>query len=201
MPIDQQGSGSILTLSFVSCGIFGLVIVAAVQLVGSYVLLRILVGKDAGEYIKEFQRHGIDGLDEQQLSRRKAMAQSWRYLVFLFFFCYIMAGFIEEFLKYVPLVYASWANDTGHSLSTGECVVYAVTAALGFGTLEMIGFVYAAIKTGEIEWRFVLTMAERLLISVPGHMLVAALTAIRAARRGTFDLTLTALLMDVGPST
>ena len=132
----------------------------------------------------EFARGSIDGLSTDELARRAYLAASWRNWVFIGVLSFFGASLVEESLKYVSIVYARRRGKAeGRKRGDRAYVDYAVAGALGFGVVEAIGFIYAAVEPGgETGSRLVLTLFERLGGSF-GHFLVAALMALRAIRR------------------
>jgi RsiW-degrading membrane proteinase PrsW (M82 family) len=92
---------------------------------------------------------------------------------------FIAAGLVEETLKYLPIVYARRRDPTkSRNRAYIDC---SLSAALSFGLLEGIGFIYAVRSD---TWpKFLLTVVERLVIGQIGHLSAAALTALRAIRR------------------
>ena len=91
---------------------------------------------------------------------------------------------MEEPLKYSSIVYARRrvAGEPGKRRDRAY-LDYAVAGALGFGVVEAIGFIYAAVESGGETWlRLMFTLLERVAGSLV-HLLVAALMALRAIRR------------------
>jgi RsiW-degrading membrane proteinase PrsW (M82 family) len=93
-----------------------------------------------------------------------------------------MAGLVEETLKYLPIAYAR-RRDAAQRRDRAY-IDYALAGALSFGVIENIGFLYASCEKGHESWaRLLLTVFERVVVGASGHLLVAALTALRAIRR------------------
>jgi RsiW-degrading membrane proteinase PrsW (M82 family) len=99
--------------------------------------------------------------------------------------CFGMTGLVEETLKYLPVAYARRrGTDAQRKRRDRAYIDYALAGALSFGKYENIGFLYAACKTGHESWaKLCLTVFERVIVGSTGHLLVAALTALRSIRR------------------
>lgn len=131
------------------------------------------------EFLTEFSRSTNNDLSPSQRTHRAALASSWHNWVFNAVLVYIIAGLVEETLKYIPIVYAR-----RHRSSTASAVYldYALAGALSFGVVETIGFLAVAAGSYEGWHQFALTILERILGGAVGHLLTAVLTALRAIR-------------------
>jgi len=77
-----------------------------------------------------------------------------------FYNAFVVAGFTEEFFKYLALFLLIWGNRNFNEKFDG--IVYAVFISLGFAAVENIMYVFQhGIGTGYV----------RALVSVPGHAL------------------------------
>ena len=147
----------------------------------------IFIGSDdqtKDEFWIEFARGSVDGLSTDELARRADLAASWQNWVFIGVLSFFGASLVEESLKYLSIVYARRrAAPEGRKRRDRVYVDYAVAGALGFGVVEAIGFIYAAVESGGETWpRLMFTLFERVVGSL-GHLSVAALMALRALRR------------------
>ena len=172
--------------TYVAVGTVGLATAMSVQMVICSAVSRILFrsGEMREYYWSEFQRSSIDGLTAGELTRRAELAFSWQNWVFGTIFTYLVAGLVEETLKYLPIAYARRRGTAEQRQQRNRAYVdYAMAGALSFGMLESIGFLYAACEQGhETGARLAFTLAERIVGSI-GHLLVASITALRATRR------------------
>ena len=134
---------------------------------------------------EEFSRGTVAGLTRDQLTNRAALAISWPNWVFNGVLTYLAAGLVEETLKYMPIAYARRQGTLEERKQRDRAYIdYALVGALSFGLVESIGFLYAACETGnESGSKLLLTVAERLVAGSLGHLLAAALTALRATQR------------------
>lgn len=132
----------------------------------------------------EFARSSIGGLSTDDLVRRADLAASWQNWAFIGVLSFLGASLVEESLKYLLIVYARRRVAAELRKRRDRAYVdYAVAGALGFGVVEAIGFIYAAVESGGETWlRLMFTLFERVAGSI-GHLLVAALMALRAMRR------------------
>ena len=64
-----------------------------------------------------------------------------------------------------------------------DYVAYAVTAGLGFATVENLGYIYASAAGHDSASVIAVTALERIAFGFPSHVLTAVLTAINMARR------------------
>ena len=131
-----------------------------------------------------FARGSIDGLTTDELARRADLAASWQNWVFIGVLSFFAASFVDESLKYLSIVYARRrARAEERKRRDGAYVDYAVAGALGFGLVEAICFISADVELGVETWsRMMFTLLEPAVGSL-GHLLVAALMALRAIRR------------------
>jgi hypothetical protein len=78
---------------------------------------------------------------------------------------------------------------------------YAVAGSLAFGVVEAIGFFYSSCVRGEeTGGRLALTVCERLLLGSTGHVLMAALSALRATRSDYYAEKKLSWWQIIGPS-
>ena len=103
------------------------------------------------------------------------------FFIFIFLVAFVVAGCVEESMKYaltirIKRVTPGFADRTGFLL-------YAVTAALGFSTLENIGYAFQ-VTTPALA--VLLNVASRVLISTPLHIGCGYLTGIGVVRRDVY---------------
>ena len=177
-----------LIWTYVAAGTVGLVVVMLVQMaICSAASTILFMGSDEemrdGFWI-EFARGSIEGLSTDELARRAELADSWQNWVFIGVLSFFGASLVEESLKYLSIVYARRrATAEPRKRRDRAYVDYAVAGALGFGVVEAIGFIYAAVESGGESWpRLMFTLFERVVGSL-GHLSLAALMALRALRR------------------
>ena len=193
-----------LIWTYAAAGTVGLVAVMLVQMAicsaASTILFMRSDNNMKDEFWTEFARSSIDGLTSDELARRADLAASWQNWVFIGVLSFLGASFVEESLKYVSIVYACRrATAEGRKRRDRAYVDYAVASALGFGVVEAIGFIYAAVESGGETWpRLMFTLFERVVGSL-GHLSVAALMALRAIRRDYYGDQMSWLAV-VGPS-
>ena len=177
-----------LIWTYAAAGTVGLVAVMLVQMAicsaASTILFIGSDGKMKDEFWTEFARSSIDGLSTDELAHRADLATAWQNWVFIGVFSFFGASLVEESLKYLSIVYARRrAAAEGRKRRGRAYVDYAVAGALGFGVVEAVGFIYAAVEQGGETWpRLMFTVFERVVGSI-GHLSVAALIALRAIRR------------------
>ena len=192
LPKDRQADITALTYVYFGSATLGMVAVLAGQALLLKAILKPLFGEQADGYVAEFMRSSIKDLTPEQLAYRAKLASSWRNYAFLLAFTFIGAGGLEELLKYAPIVLLRRQRQRSgdkRPIPKEVLVQYAVTAALGFSTLENIAYSRMAVKAGERGWKLALTIFERTIAGGPGHCLTAALVAINAARLGDYRTT------------
>jgi RsiW-degrading membrane proteinase PrsW (M82 family) len=136
-------------------------------------------------FMKEFGRATVENLSPEEITKRVALSSTWQNWAFIATLSFGMAGLLEELLK------ASWiysaknrSKCTGKPIQKTTYLDFTVTSALSFGLLEGIGFLYAAVETQkETGLKLFRTIAERFLYGSTSHVLLAALTGLRAARK------------------
>ncbi|KAK5128572.1 hypothetical protein LTR85_003243 [Meristemomyces frigidus] len=184
MPLEHREMLESLAYIFWTVGTIGVFAVIVMQSLGSYGLARVLFGsrKVTSAYMREFGVTTIHGMGAEDISKRAQMAWRWEYFALLASFTYMLAGGLEELLKYAPIVYMRprVPASTPKVIRAKLYLQYALAAALGFSTLENVGFTMAALKSGERAPGTAVTVAERVTLSAPGHMLCAAMLAINA---------------------
>lgn len=96
------------------------------------------------------------------------MASDWRYWTATFFVTFFVAGFMEELLKYAAVALARRRSGHGSDEQPPSYIPVVIAAALGFSTVEGIGFVYVdtvRYAAGEMRLdQLALTLAERRVI-------------------------------------
>lgn len=199
---SRRGDLEPMIWTYAVAGTVGITTVALVQIAvckaTSALLFRPEMRKD---FWTEFGRATVEGLTGDELKHRTGLAASWQNWVFNGVFTFVGAGFGEETLKYLLIVYARrWGTATQRGQRNRAYIDYVLAGALSFGLVESIGFLYTACEQGHETWpRLGLTLFERLVLGQLGHLSVAALTALRAIRRDYYGDQLTWLDV-VGPS-
>lgn len=184
---SRRGEMEPMVWTYAISGTLGIGAVAILQVVTGLGLSTILFG--SGErrafFLKEAMRSTVDGLTEDELSRRAAMAHSWQNWIFNAIFMGVV-GFFEELLKYSTIAYARrrYSTTSEGKKRNRAYLDYAISCALSFGLYEGLGFLYTSVvHNQETGARLGLTLFERIALGSSGHCLMAALTAMRAIRR------------------
>jgi RsiW-degrading membrane proteinase PrsW (M82 family) len=83
----------------------------------------------------------------------------------------IVAPIVEEYGKFLAVKLTIYNHSEFDEPMDG--IIYAVAGALGFATIENIGYIYSAAQSGSDEFLF--TAIARALLSVPGHALFSSM--------------------------
>lgn len=173
--------------TFAGLGTLGLVGVMLFQMVLFKGTTALLFGTGARSafFVSEFQRSTINKMSLEELSKRAILASSWQNWVMNFLVAFGMAGLSEEILKVLPIVYARQRGTVDNRKSrTRQYLDYALAGSLSFGVIENIAFLYAAVEgAGQSSTKLLVTALERVVFASAGHLLAAALSALRATRR------------------
>ncbi|KAH6644926.1 hypothetical protein BKA67DRAFT_586479 [Truncatella angustata] len=180
-PVTKRADLKTLIWTYVLTGTIGTTLVVVFQSLLSYGFAVVIFGSDLDTYFKEFGKSEkiLMEADEETLSRRREMAGRWGYWLYLVFLAFITAGLIEEYMKYCAL---NLARRYGRVTKQRDFLTVAVAAALGFSTIENIGFVYAAVREKQPTNELFLTVAERVVVGSTGHSLPALLVGINAVQ-------------------
>lgn len=146
----------------------------------SYLLALIMFRKDAKEYIKEFTMTEDKIKDAAHRAKRREMSTRWSYRIFLVIFCFVIAGVLEEGLKYLALMCASRYGTITHDR---DYLIITAAAAVGFATVENLAFVYGSYKNNESPLKLTITILERTIVGLPGHAMTAALIGVNVLAR------------------
>jgi RsiW-degrading membrane proteinase PrsW (M82 family) len=175
-PKEERGDINTMTYTYFAVGTLGLAIVGLAQAGLAFGLARVLFGSHTREYMREFLRSDFEALGAEVLQRRASITSSWQHYVFLFLLNWPMAT-LDEMLKYNPIAIVRRQKDASRTISTSarkrQYLQYSTAAALGFATMENIAFAMGK--------QPLLTVLERTIVSVPGHVLCACAAAINAA--------------------
>ena len=161
----------------------------ALQLLSLKVILAVLFpNKEARTFFAtEFGRTSTASLTPAELDARAAVASSWQNFVVNVLFSYVLAAFFEETLKYMPILYAKHlypSSDAKPNPRNRAYLDFALAGALSFGLVENIAFLYQAVEGAGQSWiGLLITAMERLVFASAGHLLAAALTALKATSR------------------
>ena len=175
---SRRGELEPLLWTYTLTGTIGLGACALLQLISAYLTSTLLFGSSS-DFLTELVRSSTTELTAPQLLRRASLANSWQNWLFNLTFTFLMAGLIEESVKYVPIMYARHRDRAKRR--NRAYLDYAVAGALGFGLVENLGFLYAS--RAESWPKLARTLVERVSVSAVGHLLVGLLTALRAVRR------------------
>lgn len=169
-----------LIWTFFGSATIGLAAVVGLQAVLCKILARVLFGHaQAQDYFEEIARNTFKDLTDGEKHKRAEMASKWQYFAFLLIFTFVMAGFLEECMKYIAISLARRSRRS--PVASRHYFYYAVAATLGFSTVENIGFIYASRQ--ESMSMLVLVVLERMIIGTPAHALTGAMLAAGMIRR------------------
>jgi len=121
------------------------------------------------------------GKDPYDPSNIPDIEKTFGFYVFIFLLSYVSAGCVEEGLKYWGINRVRKYRPT-HQSEQGY-IFYAMSIALGFSTVENIGYLYNACAVADETWEIALSAVERICISTPLHLMTAYLIAIGVIRR------------------
>ena len=173
-----------LIWTFFGSATIGLATVVGLQAGLCQILARVLFDQDqANDYFEEFARNTFKDLTDAEKQNRAAMASTWQNFAFLLIFTFVMAGFLEECMKYITISLARRSRRS--PVASSHYFHYAVAATLGFSTVENIGFIYASRQ--ESMPMLLLVVLERMIIGTPAHALTGTMLAAGVARRDIHD--------------
>lgn len=161
--------------------------------------------------MKEFLRTDVSALTPDHIAARAAMARAPRYAAFLALFSALAAALPEELLKYLPVLWIQRQQRQKSGDQQGEkkthrqkldkpaAVGAATAASLGFALVELAAYIQvaAAAPSGP---PLAITLLERVLVSFPGHVATAVLSASRGADAASQGPGWRAILSAVAPS-
>ncbi|KAI0376259.1 protease prsW family-domain-containing protein [Hypomontagnella monticulosa] len=181
-PADQRVDLETFIWTYMLTGTVGVAAVILVQLAVSTALCFALFPTTAITVLTEVGRSEPDvaNLDADALATRHQIASDVRYWVFMLAFAFSAAAIPEEFLKYSGVAYAKRRGRIAHEQNY---VTLGAAAALGFSTFENIGFVYAAALADNGVTDLLVSLAERVLIGSPMHVMGGLLIGMNAACR------------------
>ncbi|KAI1376911.1 protease prsW family-domain-containing protein [Hypoxylon crocopeplum] len=181
-PAEQRTDPETFIWTYILTGTVGTFIVIIIQSALSYLLALVLFQSSTSEYLKEVQRgeDEVANLDAETLATRQRMAGRWQYWAFMLLFAYLAAALPEEALKYYGVAYARRRGRLAHERNY---MTLGAAAALGFSTVENIGFLYAAASEGQGLGKLALTLVERVVVGSPMHVMGGLLSGLAASRR------------------
>ncbi|RYP74222.1 hypothetical protein DL771_003155 [Monosporascus sp. 5C6A] len=181
-PGNQRTDAETLLWTYVLTGTVGTTIVVIIQWTISYGAAYLLFQSETDGFFEEFgkQEREVAQMDPDALAARSVMARQPRYSVFLAVFAFVVAGVVEESLKYYALQYARHYSRIAHPKNL---FTLAMAAGLGFSTIEGIGFVHAAVQENQPLGHIVQTVAERVALGPVTHALTAGLISLNVIRR------------------
>lgn len=184
---SKRGELQPMVWTFAGLGTVGLVAVMLAQMALFQAATALIfgTGERAAFFVAEFQRSTIEGMSRDELAKRALLAASWQNWLMNFLVAFGMAGLLEEILKVLPVIYArqrGTADD--RKPRTRQYLDYALAGSLSFGVIENIAFLYEAVEgAGQTSSKLLVTALERLVFASAGHLLAAALSALRATRK------------------
>ncbi|KAI1499279.1 hypothetical protein F5X99DRAFT_390369 [Biscogniauxia marginata] len=181
-PSSQRTDVETFIWTYVLTGTLGTIVVVIIESILSYTFALALFRSDTEKFLEELQRNEADiaTMDAEALAARRQMAGSWQNWAFLTLLAFAIAGMVEEWLKYSAL---NLARRYGRILHERNYVILAAAGAMGFGTFEGIGFLYAAVQANQGPGALTLALAERTIVGPPMHAVSAVLIGLDAARR------------------
>ncbi|KAI5925391.1 hypothetical protein F4810DRAFT_77084 [Camillea tinctor] len=181
-PANQRTDIETFIWTYVLTGTLGTVVCIVGQAVLSYGLMMVLFQDDTEKVFAEVQRNEADIalMDEEALATRRQMAASWQNWIFIFASAFSVAGAVEEWMKYTAL---TLARRYGRIVHERNYITLAAAGAIGFGTFEGLGFIYAATRATPGPGALTLTIAERIIIGPPTHAIGAVLIGLNTALR------------------
>ncbi|KAK4949653.1 hypothetical protein LTR10_011494 [Elasticomyces elasticus] len=177
--LEQKTDNTTLVWTYIAVGTLGMSSVIVLQGLLAYPVAVLLFRKDAQEYIKESTTSEDKIKDAAHRERRLAMSRRWQYWVFMFVFALVMAGLLEEGLKYLALIAA---RTYGKVISDRDYITIPVAAAVGFATVENMATAFGAFRNNASK-RLLLTIIERTVFGIPGHAMTAALIGVNVLAR------------------
>lgn len=181
---DEDPSPKALAAIALLSGTLGLAAMTAAQSLTGYALLLALFGpRGARSYLREFLRADVSRLAPEHVASRASMARDPRYAAFLALFAASGAALPEEVLKYLPVLWLQRrGKGQGHQqvVSKRAAVRAAAAASLGFALVELVAYVNAAAAVNAGP-PLAVTLLERVVIGLPGHVAMAVLSASRGA--------------------
>ncbi|KAJ9646208.1 hypothetical protein H2204_000871 [Knufia peltigerae] len=171
---------STLIGAYLITGTIGMAMAMTAQGILSYLVAFVIFRENAKEYIKEFTMPEDKIKDAAHRAKRREMSSRWSYRFFLVIFCFVMAGVIEEGLKYLALMCASRYGTVTHDR---DYLVIPAAAGVGFATIENIAYVYGSYENNESPLKLAITILERTLVGIPGHSMTAALIGVNVLAR------------------
>ncbi|RYP43290.1 hypothetical protein DL768_010003 [Monosporascus sp. mg162] len=181
-PGNQRTDAETLLWTYALTGTVGITSVVIIQSIISYGAAYLLFQSETDRFFEEFgkQERDIAQMDPDALAARGEMARQPRYWIFLAVFAFVVAGAVEESLKYYAL---QCARHYGRIAHPKNLFTLAMAAGLGFSTTEGIGFVYATVQEDQPLGRIVQTAAERVALGPVTHALTAGLIGLNVIRR------------------
>ncbi|KAH0844592.1 hypothetical protein AYO21_08520 [Fonsecaea monophora] len=201
---QKRTDTSILVWTFILGGTVGITVAMLAQSVLAYLLAVLCFSghTNAVVYLAETVKTEDDIIDEAHWKRRREMSHRPAYWVFMMLFAFVVAGLVEESIKYIAITtMLGWAQRSSHGagdvINDRDYMTVAVAAALGFATVENMTFLAGAARQrkdsggsgssaggGAIA---LLTAVERAVIGTPGHCMTAAMIGANMLVRARHD--------------
>ncbi|KIW95050.1 uncharacterized protein Z519_03631 [Cladophialophora bantiana CBS 173.52] len=198
----QRTDPNLLVWTYFLTGTVGIAVAMLVQSILAYLLAFLCFNghTNATTYLAETMKTEHDDIkDEAHRRRRLEMSRRPGYWVFMLFFSFVVAGLVEEVVKYIAtttmLGLLAQRSPSSHGSRIGSArdhIAIAVSAGLGFATVENIAFFAAARRrkpsgdaapaapneSQKAAMFALLTAVERVLLGIPGHAMTAALIGV-----------------------
>ncbi|EXJ71709.1 uncharacterized protein A1O5_05517 [Cladophialophora psammophila CBS 110553] len=205
----QRTDLNVLVWTYILTGTVGIAVAMLVQSLLAYLLAFICFNghTNATTYLAEMMENEHDDIkNEAHRRRRLEMSRRPGYWVFMLLFSFVAAGLVEEVVKYIAtttmlglLAQRSPSSHGGRIGSARDHITVAVSAGLGFATVENIVFFSAAARrrkpvggaapaapneSQKAAMLALMTAVERVLLGIPGHAMTAALIGVNMLVRG-----------------
>ncbi|OAL32792.1 hypothetical protein AYO20_07749 [Fonsecaea nubica] len=201
---QKRTDTSILVWTFILGGTVGITVAMLAQSVLAYLLAVLCFNghTNAMVYLAETVKTEDDIKDEAHRKGRREMSRRPAYWVFMMLFAFVVAGLVEESIKYIAITtMLDWAQRSSHGagnvINYRDYITVAVAAALGFATVENITFLVGAARQRKGSGGSgssagggagaLLTAVERAVIGTPGHCMTAALIGANMFVRARHD--------------
>jgi RsiW-degrading membrane proteinase PrsW (M82 family) len=160
--------------------------VLCAQLILTIIFALIFLGKFLQDYLKIMQKaqETQSRVDEDQKELFDSLKYNPGLYVFLFVMGFVIAGLVEESLKYRMINSVRYRRPNYRVVEGYK--LYAIVAALGFSVLENIGYQISFSQSTDNLGEILLNAVERLLISTPIHVACGYMIGLRVIRRDVY---------------
>lgn len=161
----------------------GALLVMIVELVMTLVFAAICFS-DQMARVQKCLKDGTCSFDGSTSGASFPIERTLGFYVFVFLLAFASAGGCEETLKYWCMKRGMKNRGVPHAYASHlGILMFVLCAALGFSTIENVGYVSGAVLSTADAGSVIVSLLGRLFISTPLHLLVATLLAIQSIRR------------------